>query len=231
MSDFVRTVLIVTILRAVMVLAGVAFAYMGYRLFVRGIYDSTSDLHAVWADKKLAITKAGPGIFFALFGVVVVATSVWRGTGLSQSPSSATDNAATDDATQAERSVEPPFMQIDAQYITVSQLLEKSSADFEEEWGMADRAILFNSYIRAHLLRIPPELYNEFVTTTYVPVLKQQPGQDRAANLDLAHRKFFAGFEQRQAVMQRTLNLEMPEMNDLLESLDKPGLGGGLGVD
>lgn len=216
MTDFVTTILIVTILRGVMVLAGVAFAYMGYHLFLKGIYDTTSDLNAVWADKKIAIARAGPGIFFALFGVVVVATSVWRDTGLAQD---AKDSALLPQTQQESDYVPPQRMSIDPEYMTVAKIIESSEAEFEDEWGMSDRSVLFNTYIRAQVFGIPPDVYNNFVTTTYFPVLKQEPGQARAQNLGLAHRNFFAGFQ--------TLTPSQTRSRPRPQSLIKDGLGVG----
>jgi hypothetical protein len=138
MSDFIQAIIIVSILRVTMVIAGVVFAFMGYKLFVKGIYDSTSDIHAVWADKRLAITKAGPGIFFALFGVVVVAIGIWRDTGLDvnkHSYESSNDKSKTS-------------INLQSNYITVSELLAKSKISPDKlptNW----LAIIYNIYINA----------------------------------------------------------------------------------
>jgi len=72
-------VLSLTIYKVVSVLAGLAFAYMGYKLFVHGIFEEGGELHATWSSRSLLFKKAAPGTFFALFGTVIVCVSLWRG--------------------------------------------------------------------------------------------------------------------------------------------------------
>jgi hypothetical protein len=82
MSEFVLVNLFVLLFRTVMVLVGFAFAYLGYRLFQSGVYEKAGELKAAWGDRNLALKQAAPGIFFALFGVIVVGISIVRGTDL-----------------------------------------------------------------------------------------------------------------------------------------------------
>tara|TARA_B100001059_G_C17827077_1_gene582071 strand:- start:563 stop:901 length:339 start_codon:yes stop_codon:yes gene_type:complete len=60
-------------------LSGCAFAYMGYRLFVSGIWGHTGDLEAEFGDNRLVLKKAAPGTFFALFGAVIVSVTLYKG--------------------------------------------------------------------------------------------------------------------------------------------------------
>jgi hypothetical protein len=55
---------------------GFAFAFLGYRLFDKGVLG-VSDLEAVWSDRKLLLKRAAPGTLFAFFGVVMIATTLW----------------------------------------------------------------------------------------------------------------------------------------------------------
>lgn len=61
----------------VTVFVGFGFAVLGYRLFVRGVLGS--DVEAVWQDNKLLLRRAAPGTLFAFFGLVMIATALWRG--------------------------------------------------------------------------------------------------------------------------------------------------------
>jgi hypothetical protein len=78
MTEFMFGALLVTLFRIATVLIGFGFAYLGYRLFRSGVYEHATDLKAAWGDKNLMLKQAAPGTLFALFGVVVVATGMYR---------------------------------------------------------------------------------------------------------------------------------------------------------
>lgn len=65
------------------ILAGTVIVYLGYRLFVLGIFEKAGELSAKWQGKSLAIRQAAPGTFFALFGSVIICVSIWKGVNLS----------------------------------------------------------------------------------------------------------------------------------------------------
>lgn len=58
---------------------GALFAWMGYRLFLSGVYEKAGDLKAAWGDKNLVLKQAAPGTFFAMFGTFVICIGLWRG--------------------------------------------------------------------------------------------------------------------------------------------------------
>jgi hypothetical protein len=58
---------------------GLIVVYLGYRLFCRGIFDTGGDFEATWHDNKLILKRAAPGTFFALFGTLIIAVSLWHG--------------------------------------------------------------------------------------------------------------------------------------------------------
>lgn len=68
-----------TIYKVVTIFAGLAFAFMGYKLFIHGIFKDAGELRTNWDNRKLVLRKAAPGTFFALFGTLIVCTSLWRG--------------------------------------------------------------------------------------------------------------------------------------------------------
>jgi len=68
-----------TIDKAVTILAGLAFAFMGYRLFVHGIFGEAGASNPSWENRSLVLKKAAPGTFFALIGTIIVCISLWRG--------------------------------------------------------------------------------------------------------------------------------------------------------
>lgn len=59
-------------------LAGAACVYMGYKLFLAGVFD-TATLEASRGQATLSLQNAAPGTFFALFGTVVIGFTVFRG--------------------------------------------------------------------------------------------------------------------------------------------------------
>jgi hypothetical protein len=59
-------------------LVGLACIFMGYRLFLEGVF-APATLEAAKGQATLSLQNAAPGTFFALFGSVVVAFVVWQG--------------------------------------------------------------------------------------------------------------------------------------------------------
>ena len=62
--------------RIVALLVGFGFAVLGYRLFLRGVFERAGDLKAAWGDKNLILKQASPGTFFALFGAFIIAVTI-----------------------------------------------------------------------------------------------------------------------------------------------------------
>jgi len=71
--------LAVFLYKIVSLLVGLAFAYMGYRLFMSSVWGQAGELDAQFGKNKILLKKAAPGTFFALFGAVVVALAIWMG--------------------------------------------------------------------------------------------------------------------------------------------------------
>lgn len=76
----VQTMMIsLTLYKVVTIFAGLTFAYMGYRLFISGIFSDAGELRTNWENKHLVLRKAAPGTFFAVLGAIVTCVSLWRG--------------------------------------------------------------------------------------------------------------------------------------------------------
>ncbi|HYL91570.1 MAG TPA: hypothetical protein VEW69_00280 [Alphaproteobacteria bacterium] len=71
--------LILGIYKLATLLSGVAFAYMGYRLFLSGVFERAGQLEAAWGKDNLILKQAAPGTFFALFGCAIILMTVLRG--------------------------------------------------------------------------------------------------------------------------------------------------------
>jgi hypothetical protein len=60
-------------------MSGVLICFLGYRLFVLGIFRGAGELDSSLQNNKIILRKAAPGTFFALFGAMIVGVTVWRG--------------------------------------------------------------------------------------------------------------------------------------------------------
>lgn len=74
-----QIIISLTSYKIVSFLSGCAFAYMGYRLFISGIWGLAGDLETEFGDNKLVLKKAAPGTFFALFGAIIIAITLYKG--------------------------------------------------------------------------------------------------------------------------------------------------------
>lgn len=65
-------------------LVGLACCFMGYRLFMNGIWGEAGDLNAEFGNNKLVLKKAAPGTFFAVLGTIVICFTLWKGLDVNQ---------------------------------------------------------------------------------------------------------------------------------------------------
>ena len=79
MNEAHTLMLSLTLYKVITILAGLAFAFMGYKLFINGIFTEAGELSTNWEDKHLVLKKAAPGTFFAVLGTLIVCVSLWRG--------------------------------------------------------------------------------------------------------------------------------------------------------
>lgn len=77
MSAFVVSVLYVLVWRLSVLACGLVAIILGYRLFNSGFAAQQGNLEAGIGGSSLKISNVAPGIFFALFGAVIIATMVW----------------------------------------------------------------------------------------------------------------------------------------------------------
>ena len=72
-------VLALLVYKVAVLLAGFGVTWFGYRLFVQGILSASGDRDARFAKNRLVLKQAAPGIFYALFGTVVISLAIYRG--------------------------------------------------------------------------------------------------------------------------------------------------------
>lgn len=80
--------------KIVVTICGLLIILLGYKLFVKGVFDKSGDIEATWKDKKLLIRKAAPGTFFVLFGACIMAISTYKGLQFDSASSSQTAHPA-----------------------------------------------------------------------------------------------------------------------------------------
>ncbi|NIB44369.1 hypothetical protein HBA55_32545 [Pseudomaricurvus alkylphenolicus] len=52
--------------------SGTFIVYLGYRLFIKGVYGETGEVSVDWNDNRLMLKRAAPGSIFAVFGAIVI---------------------------------------------------------------------------------------------------------------------------------------------------------------
>jgi hypothetical protein len=79
MSDFAAMLLATVSYKISLVLSGSFLAYLGYRLYCRGVLDAEGELKARSGDRSFVLRRVAPGAFFALFGTCIVGIVGWQG--------------------------------------------------------------------------------------------------------------------------------------------------------
>ena len=90
--------IVIVLYRCFSMAIGLVFALLGYRLFVLGIQAKAGDFDAAWGKKYIALKRAGPGTFFALFGVVIVSVNLLKGPSISENITSINTNQIPNDS-------------------------------------------------------------------------------------------------------------------------------------
>ncbi|WP_461535247.1 hypothetical protein [Spongorhabdus nitratireducens] len=65
--------------KVVSLIVGAFFGYLGYKLFIKGIWGRSGDLEASFKDNKLIVKQAAPGTFFALSGAIIICVTIYTG--------------------------------------------------------------------------------------------------------------------------------------------------------
>lgn len=79
MSEANPNFLALLVYRSLILVVGLSLAWMGYRLFLRGLVQPSGSLEVHGGKNiSLKLSKAAPGIFFALLGAVIIVYSITR---------------------------------------------------------------------------------------------------------------------------------------------------------
>ncbi len=79
MGTETQIIFAITFYKLMSLFVGTIFAYMGYKLFMAGVWGEAGDVQAQFKENKLLIKRAAPGTFFVLFGTIVVCFTIFKG--------------------------------------------------------------------------------------------------------------------------------------------------------
>ncbi|TGM10265.1 hypothetical protein EHQ81_19345 [Leptospira selangorensis] len=92
--------------RLIIAFGGIFFGYLGYRLFIHGITTKKSDLKFESAGMNIVFSGTGPGLFFMIFGGIILITSLYSG-GVSVSEKTSYDSKVeTETLSKSDGSIE-----------------------------------------------------------------------------------------------------------------------------
>ncbi|HEY1606035.1 MAG TPA: hypothetical protein VGF77_10620 [Allosphingosinicella sp.] len=100
-----KVYLVAAAYRLCVLLAGVLLTYMGYRLFLADKTLSAGDMKAGYDRYRIELKGAAPGIYFALFGTILIVISLVKGMSLHYDPNGA--GASADHVQQAAPDARP----------------------------------------------------------------------------------------------------------------------------
>jgi len=95
--------------KALALVVGLAFAWMGYRLFVLGITEKSGDMELKGGSLfGIKITRAAPGTFFAVLGAAIVIYAVTQILQFSQTQATPARSSNTVVAPKGDSARQPP---------------------------------------------------------------------------------------------------------------------------
>ena len=84
---------------------GMFTTYLGYQLFLKGFLTETGELEGKVGTVTINLRKAAPGIFFALFGTVVISYCIFKDLEFDVSQKSGATTTKTATLSQADSSL------------------------------------------------------------------------------------------------------------------------------
>jgi len=79
MDIHLAQIIAVTTYKVFSLLAGVALCFLGYKLFMAGVWGHAGDAEGNFGNNKIIIKKAAPGTFFVLMGALVIGVTLVQG--------------------------------------------------------------------------------------------------------------------------------------------------------
>jgi len=79
MDDKLAIIAAITTYKVISLLVGLLFGFMGYKLFIAGVFGRAGNMDVSVGDNKILLKKAAPGTFFALFGAIIISLTIYQG--------------------------------------------------------------------------------------------------------------------------------------------------------
>src|SRR5689334_6495075 len=78
LSDSNQFVLIAIIYRIFSLAFGFAFGVLGYKLYVKGVFDKSQEVGGRWGSMEVIMKNVAPGVVFAVAGIIIAGFGVVR---------------------------------------------------------------------------------------------------------------------------------------------------------
>jgi hypothetical protein len=79
MDIYIAQIISLTVYKLASLVTGLLLSYMGYKLFMAGVWGNAGDAEGAFGNNKLVIKKAAPGTFFILMGAIVIGLTISNG--------------------------------------------------------------------------------------------------------------------------------------------------------
>ena len=86
MTEQIAVILTIGIYKLACLTTGLGLSYMGFKLFMAGIWGQAGDLDVKFGNNKLVLKKAAPGTFFTIAGAIVIGLAILKGVEFDFSP-------------------------------------------------------------------------------------------------------------------------------------------------
>jgi hypothetical protein len=87
MEDLDSIAAMLIFFRTIALLVGAMLLFLGYKLFKIGYFEKAGELQAVWGNRQFILKQVAPGVFFALFGTVILCVGIWKPISVNRSES------------------------------------------------------------------------------------------------------------------------------------------------
>jgi hypothetical protein len=78
LEELDSTAAMLVVFRTIALLIGALLLFLGYKLFKIGYFERAGELQAVWGARRFILKQVAPGIFFALFGTIILCVGIWK---------------------------------------------------------------------------------------------------------------------------------------------------------
>jgi hypothetical protein len=78
MTEYVQVLIVANLFRLFALVTALIFAYLGYRLYVQGVFEKAQEVKAAFGAAHLTLRQVAPGVVFGIAAVVIAILGVVR---------------------------------------------------------------------------------------------------------------------------------------------------------